>query len=76
MSLLKNVGLPELIAGSEGEPISIAAKLAADIPRLTEFRATLRERMRRSVLTDGAGFARNVEAAYREMWRVWCAKQA
>ena len=76
VSLLKNVGLPELIAGSEDEYISIATKLAADTARLAELRAIMRDRLRGSVLMDGVRFARNVEDAYRKMWRVWCAKQA
>ena len=35
-------------------------------------RGTLRERMRRSPLMDGRRFARNMEQAYRLMWRRWC----
>jgi predicted O-linked N-acetylglucosamine transferase (SPINDLY family) len=62
-----------MIAGSEEEYIAIAATLAADLPRLSDLRATLRERMRGSPLTDAPRFARNVEAAYRKMWRAWCA---
>ena len=46
--------------------------LAGNLPRLAELRATLRERMQASPLTDGPRFARNVERAYREMWRAWC----
>jgi len=33
----------------------------------------LRERMAGSVLRDEAGFTRDLEAAYRAMWREWCA---
>jgi predicted O-linked N-acetylglucosamine transferase (SPINDLY family) len=31
--------------------------------------------MQASALCDGPAFARDVEAAYREMWRRWCAQQ-
>ncbi len=72
-SQLTNLGLPELVAWSDEEFVSIAARLAADRPRLTHLRATLRRRMERSPLMDAARFARNIEAAYREMWRRWCA---
>ena len=73
VSLLTNAGLPELIAGNAEQYVEIAAKLAADIPRLAELRANLRERMAASPLMDTPRFARNVEEAYRQMWRAWCA---
>jgi protein O-GlcNAc transferase len=38
-------------------------------------RATLRQRLRKSVLMDAGRFARNVEAAYRAMWRRWVAQR-
>ena len=71
-TLLHAVGLPELVAHSEEEYVKIAADLAGNLPRLTELRRTLRSRMGASVLMDAPRFARNVEAAYRGMWRQWC----
>jgi len=73
LSILSNVGLPELVAHDLDQYVQIAAGLAADLPRLAELRATLRERMQQSPLMDAPRFARNVEAAYRTMWRRWCA---
>ena len=70
---LLNLGLPELIATSPAHYVRIVAELARDVPRLSDLRATLRERMRASPLMDAPRFARNIEAAYREMWRRWCA---
>ena len=75
LSILNNLGLPELVTFSEDEYVEIAVKLANDLSRLTELRRTLRSRMENSVLTDGPHFARQIEAAYRAMWREWCAKQ-
>ena len=72
VSVLRNVGLPELIAETPEQYVQIAAALAGDLPRLAELRRTLRERMRASPLMDAPRFARNVEAAYRQMWRKWC----
>jgi predicted O-linked N-acetylglucosamine transferase (SPINDLY family) len=73
LSQLTNLGLGELVGRSEGEFVRIAVDLANDLPRLVRLRGTLRERMRGSALMDGARFARGVEAAYRKMWRDWCA---
>ena len=72
-SQLTNLGFSELVAWSDEEFVSLAARLAADRLRLTHLRSTLRERMERSPLMDAARFARNIESAYREMWRRWCA---
>lgn len=73
-SVLSNVGLPELVATSPEEYVKLAVELANDLPRLAELRSTLRERMRTSPLMDAAGFARDMEAACRDMWRKWCAQ--
>jgi protein O-GlcNAc transferase len=74
LSLLFNVGLPELIAKTPEQYVEIAIKLAGDLPRLVELRRTLRQRLLQSPLMDAKHLARNVEAAYREMWRKWCNK--
>lgn len=73
-SVLANVGLEDLIARSVDEYVRIAVDLAGDLDRLTRLREELRPRMAASALLDFAGFARNVEAAYRQMWRTWCAQ--
>ena len=52
--------------------MSIASDLARDLTRLAQLRGTLRDRMERSPLMDAAGFARNIESAFRSMWRQWC----
>jgi predicted O-linked N-acetylglucosamine transferase (SPINDLY family) len=72
LSILSNVGLGELAARSEEEYVRIAVELAGDLPRLSQLRSTLRQRMAQSPLMDAPRFARNVEAAYRQMWRQWC----
>jgi predicted O-linked N-acetylglucosamine transferase (SPINDLY family) len=74
-SVLHTLGLPEWIAATPEEYVSIACGAVADLPRLAQLRATLRERMKASPLMDAPRFARNMEAAYRQMWRAWCAKQ-
>ena len=74
-SILSNVGVPELIARTPEQYVQIATDLAKDLPRLAELRRTLRGRMQASPLMDAPRFARNVEAAYRQMWRNWCATE-
>jgi predicted O-linked N-acetylglucosamine transferase (SPINDLY family) len=72
-SQAKNLGLAEeLIANSREDFVRLAAGLAGDLPRLARMRAELRGRMEKSPLMDGRLFARNVEGAYREIWREWC----
>jgi predicted O-linked N-acetylglucosamine transferase (SPINDLY family) len=72
VSLLSNVGVPELIADSPEKYARLASELAHDPARLSSLRSTLRQRMAQSPLMDAPRFARNVEAAYRQMWRTWC----
>jgi predicted O-linked N-acetylglucosamine transferase (SPINDLY family) len=72
-SQLTNLGLGELGARSPDEYVRLATELAGDFERLAALRTGLRERMLRSPLTDAVGFTRSVEAAFREMWKTWCA---
>ncbi len=76
LSLLSNVGLPEMAVSSVEEYVRVAVNLAGDLPRLGSLRASLRSRMEASPLLDAGRLARNVEAAYRTMWRRWCEKGA
>jgi protein O-GlcNAc transferase len=71
LSLLTAAGMPELIASSESDYLRLAGELAADLPRLSELRRTLRSRMVSSPLMDAPRFARQVEQAYRIIWRRW-----
>ena len=72
-SLLTAAGLPDLIAASPEAYLSLAATLAADRPRLEQLRATLRARLQTSALMDPRRFATDVESAFRDLWRTWCA---
>ncbi len=74
VSLLSNVGLPELVAQDPDNYVRIAATLVADMPRLAELRRNLRQRMQQSPLMDAPRFARAVETAFGQLWQTWCAK--
>ena len=70
-SQLSNLKLTRLAAQSPDEFVRIAAELASDVQGLAELRASLRQRMKSSPLMDGVRFARNIEAAFRQMWIAW-----
>ena len=72
-SLLTQLGLSDLIAGSVEEYLEIAVALAGDPARIASLRGSLRPRVAASQLCDARGFARKIEAAYRSMWQRWCA---
>jgi len=54
--------------------VARAVELAANPSELESFRKILRPRLQASSLCDAAAFARNIEAAWRDLWRAWCAK--
>ena len=74
-SVLMNLGVPEWTAKTGEEYVGIATELAANLPRLALLRSSLRGQMAASPVTDAPRFARNVERAYRDIWRAWCAEQ-
>ena len=74
-SVLNHLKLTELGARDVDEYIRIAAELAGDLSRLRGMRASMRTRMSQSALVDQNRFARNLEAAYRELWQRWCASR-
>jgi protein O-GlcNAc transferase len=71
-SLLGQIGLTDLVADSVGEYVAIALALANNSERLNDLRGSLRPRLAASSLCDGPAFARKIEAAFRQMWRLWC----
>jgi protein O-GlcNAc transferase len=71
LSLLENVGLPELVARTADDYVRIAQELAGDLPRLAALRASLRARMASSPICDAPRAARELERAYCAMWDAW-----
>lgn len=72
VSILNNVGFPELVAETPEEFLNRAVDLARDLPKLAHMRATLRAQMQGSPLCDAATFVKNMESAYREIWLTYC----
>lgn len=71
-SLLTQVGLEHLIVRTRRDYVARAVQLVAAPQELAAIRSGLRDRMAASPLCDAAAFARDMEAAYRTIWRAWC----
>jgi protein O-GlcNAc transferase len=74
-SLLGAIEMGEFVAATADEYVNMAVKLGGDPKSMALVRAGLRERMRASVRCDAAAFTRELEAAYRRMWRGWCSRE-
>ena len=72
-SLLRTVGLPELVARDPAEFVAIARRLADDRAWLAELRLGLRARLAASPLADTRAYAARFHAALRSAWAHRCA---
>ncbi|KAL6521083.1 hypothetical protein OROGR_017652 [Orobanche gracilis] len=72
VSLLKTVGLSNLVSKNEDEYVQMAVQLASDIAALSNLRMRLRDLMLKSPLCDGSTFTHGLESAYRNMWQRYC----
>jgi len=75
-SLLRTLGLDELIAADVPAYSALVMALAGDAPRRAALRDELAARRHRTPLFDGAAFAKDIEALYRRMWERAVAGQA
>lgn len=71
LSLVANVGHPELAAATEQAYIEKAVALARDPERMRALHASLPQEMRRSPVMDFRGYVRAVEQAYDAIWQRW-----
>ena len=74
-ALLTPLGLGDLVARTPDDYVAIACRLAGDLPALAALRASLRGRLLASPVGDCARYVAAVEAAYRALWRRWCASR-
>ena len=72
-SVLRNAGLDDWVAGDAAAYVERAVAAAGDLASLATLRAGLRARLTDSPLRDEADFARQMEDAFRTMWRRACA---
>jgi predicted O-linked N-acetylglucosamine transferase (SPINDLY family) len=68
-SLLSAVGLSDLVADDHERFIETARTLAADRPRRTQLRSSLRAAAAASALGDGPRYAAKLESTVRSLWR-------
>ena len=64
LCICRNLNLPDLVSNSPARYVETARTLAADLPRLSELRASLRQRLLSSPLADAPGLARALETFY------------
>lgn len=75
-SLLRTVGLPELITTSREEYAALALRLARDANALASLRACLQANRSSSRLFDAGRFARSIEQAYATMLKIRASGEA
>ena len=74
-AILERVGLGSMIARTLDEYVEIASRLAIDLRTLRALRCGLRSRVKASSLSDGRLITREIETAYRDIWRQWCLEE-
>jgi predicted O-linked N-acetylglucosamine transferase (SPINDLY family) len=70
-AILRAVGLSELVTASPEAFVECALDLAGDLDRLNALRGRVRPGFEASPICDEAGFTRNLEAAFGEMFERW-----
>ena len=68
-SILRTVGLPQLVAGSIQEYVKLAVKLATDSSFSNEIRKFLRHDRQNSTLFNTERFTRSLEFGYEKIWK-------
>jgi protein O-GlcNAc transferase len=68
-SLLRAIGLEELVTPSLAEYAKLAVAIAKDADALANFKSKLQRNRESHPLFDTPRYARSLEAAYAEMWR-------
>ncbi len=71
-AMLRLLGLGDWVATSVDDYVRLAVDRSRRVDAAARLRATLRERFAASPVCDAARFARDLEAAYRSLWRDHC----
>ncbi len=74
-SYLTKMGLDDFVARSEEEYVEKAVNWASRLEELGAIRASLRQTLSNSPMTNPKAFTEGYEAALRGVWRKWCEEQ-
>jgi protein O-GlcNAc transferase len=75
-SLLTALDLIDWIAGDDDEYIAIVANAVRPLDGLARLRRELPQRLEQSAICDAAGFTRQLETVFRDLWCAWCERRA
>lgn len=67
-AVLYKAGLDQFVASTEGDYLTIANSVCADLVSLSRVRNGLREKVKESKLYNGALMAKDLESAFSDMW--------
>jgi predicted O-linked N-acetylglucosamine transferase (SPINDLY family) len=71
-TMLQRLGLEFFVSTTEAQYVAKAVTLARQTDSLAQIRASLRTRLLNSPMMDYAGYVKQLEQAYRRMWRDYC----
>ena len=71
-SLLRTIGLSDMVAETPERYLETAVSMAGIVPKTPDIRRNVRQALLSSPFLDEAGAVRDLEDAFRDMWRRWC----
>jgi predicted O-linked N-acetylglucosamine transferase (SPINDLY family) len=71
-AILTAIGLSEWIAADDDGYVKLAISAANNVAALRDFRSSIRKRLAKSHAGNPTLYIKDVEAAYRNIWRKWC----
>ena len=71
-SMLHYLGLDDWVAKTKQDYVAITKKMVSNRPKLLALKASLRNRMLTSPLCDIAGYTRELEHIYQQIWQHYC----
>ena len=73
-SILKNAGVQELLVENDLNYLRRAVQLGKSPKLINAYHGALREQLRKSALMNEKQYMKELESAYKEVWRRYCAE--